>query len=81
MYTYPIDYDLYKKEEIVKLVEFFSLIEDANERPSKVNREHLVAAYKDYSRIVNSKSLEKDQDRKFEQVSGYSIYKTMKNFK
>jgi len=81
MYTYPIDYDLYTKDEIVKLIEFFSLIEDANERPSKVTREQLVAAYKVYSRTVNSKSLEKEQDKKFEQVSGYSIYKTMKNFK
>lgn len=81
MYKYPIDYDLFNKDEIVKLVEFFALIEDANEHPSKITREQLVAAYKQYSRIVNSKSLEKEQDKKFEQVSGYSIYKTMKNFK
>jgi len=81
MYTYPIDYDLYTNEEIVKLIEFFALIEDANEKKTKVTREQLIAAYKQYSRIVNSKSLEKEQDKKFEQASGYSIYQTMKNFK
>jgi uncharacterized protein YktA (UPF0223 family) len=81
MYTYPIDYDLYSNDEIVELVKFFALIEDANEHRSKVTREQLVAAYKQYSRIVNSKSLEKEQDKKFEKASGYSIYQTMKNFK
>ena len=30
MYSYPIDYDLYNPEEVIKLVEFYALVEDAN---------------------------------------------------
>ena len=37
MYSYPIDYSEFDSDEIVVIVEFFSLIEDANEK--KVNKQ------------------------------------------
>lgn len=79
MYTYPIDYDLFEQDEIIKIIEFLSLIEDANER--KVDAHVLSRKHKEFQSIINSKSLEKKIDREFEKVSGYSIYKTIKKYK
>ena len=79
MYSYPIDYDLFEQEEVVKLIEFLSLIEDANER--KIDVFLLSHKHKEFQEIVNSKSLEKRIDRDFEKVSGFSIYKTIKKYK
>jgi len=79
MYSYPIDYDLYKPEEVIILVEFYALIEDANE--GKVNKEKLSSKYNEFRKILNSISVEKQIDREFEKLSGYSIYKTIQKFK
>lgn len=79
MYSYPIDYDLFTKDEVVKIIEFLSLIEDANER--KVDAIVLSKKHQEFQRMINSKSLEKQIDRDFEKVSGYSIYKTIKKYK
>lgn len=78
MYTYPIDYDLFTQEEVVIIVEFLSLIEDANER--KVDPIVLSKKHQAFRSVINSKSLEKKIDRDFEKVSGYSIYKTIKKY-
>ncbi|MBN2605439.1 MAG: UPF0223 family protein [Bacilli bacterium] len=79
MYSYPIDYDLFTQEEIITLVEFFSLIEDANE--GTVDVQKLLKTYNEYRQIINSVSLEKQMEKEFEKISGYSIYKTLKNVK
>ncbi len=79
MYSYPIDYDLYTPEEVVKLVEFYALIEDANE--GKVNKELLIKNYREFRKILNSISMEKQIDKEFEKISGYSIYKTIQKYK
>jgi uncharacterized protein YktA (UPF0223 family) len=79
VYSYPIDYDLFEQEEVVKLIEFLSLIEDANERIIDIFL--LSDKHKEFQQIVNSKSLEKKIDRDFEKVSGFSIYKTIKKYK
>ncbi|KFZ26615.1 MAG: hypothetical protein KQ78_01140 [Candidatus Izimaplasma bacterium HR2] len=79
MYSYPIDYDLYTPEEVVTLVEFYALIEDANE--GKVNKEVLIKKHNEFRKILNSISIEKQIDKEFEKISGYSIYKTIKKYK
>lgn len=79
MYSYPIDYNLFTPEEVAQIVEFLSLIEDANEK--KVDSMVLSKKHQIFQKIVNSKSLEKKIDRDFEKVSGYSIYKTIKKYK
>jgi uncharacterized protein YktA (UPF0223 family) len=81
MYTYPIDYDLFTAEEVSSIIEFLSLIEDANEKKVKVDPIVLSQKHKDFRAIINSISMEKKMDRDFEKVSGYSIYKTIKKFK
>ena len=78
MYTYPIDYDLYTKEEAIILIEFLALIEDANE--GKVEKDILTKKYKKFRSIINSVSTEKQMDKEFEKLSGYSIYKTIKKY-
>jgi len=79
MYNYPLDYDQYTNKEIIQIIEFLSLIEDANEK--KVNKEHLLKKYNEFKKTINSISLEKQIDRDFEKNSGYSIYKTIKQYK
>ncbi len=79
MYNYPIDYDLYNPEEVIKLVEFYALIEDANE--GKVKKDVLIQKYNEFRKLVNSVSMEKQIDKEFEKLSGYSIYRTIKKFK
>jgi len=79
MYSYPIDYTEFDSDEIVVLVEFFSLIEDANE--GKVNKELLLRKYKAYRTILNSVSYEKTIEKDFMKASGYSIFKTIKKIK
>ena len=79
MYTYPIDYDLFSPEEVSVIIEFLSLIEDANE--GKVNPIVLSTKHQEFRKIVNSISMEKKIDREFQKVSGYSIYKTIQKFK
>ena len=77
MYTYPIDYEQFTQEEIVKIIEFLALIEELNEGkkfdPHVVSRKH-----KEYRTIINSIAMEKTIDRDFQKVSGYSIHKTIK---
>ncbi len=78
MYSYPIDFDLYSAAEAVILVEFLALIEDANE--GKVDPQLLIKKHKKFRKIINSISTEKQLDREFEKLSGYSIYKTLKKY-
>ena len=80
MYKYPIDYELFTADEVSAIVEFLSLIEDANERKVKVNPVVLSKKHQDFRKIINSIAMEKQIDREFEKVSGYSIYKTLKKF-
>jgi len=79
MYSYPIDYIEFDSDEVTVLVEFFSLIEDANE--GKVNKSILLKKYNEYRTILNSNSYEKKMERDFLKVSGYSIFNTIKKIK
>ncbi len=78
MYTYPIDFDLYTKQEAIFLIEFLAMIEDANER--KVDKDLLLKKHKKFRKIINSVSTEKQLDKEFTKISGYSIYKTIKKY-
>lgn len=80
MYSYPIDFELFNQKEVVVIIEFLSMIEDLNERV-KIDQSKVLKKYNEFKKIINSISLEKQIDRDFQKVSGYSIYKTMKRFK
>ena len=73
---YQIDYDLFKVEEIVKIINFFKMIE----RHTRVSKEELVKTYHEYQRILNNKSLEKQYDKMLVKQIGISIYHTMKKY-
>lgn len=74
---YQIDYDLFSVEEIVKIINFFKLIE--RNKHNKVSPIELKQAYHEYRSILNNKSLEKQYDKMLEKQIGVSIYHTMKS--
>ncbi|AKG04686.1 hypothetical protein AAV35_007655 [Salimicrobium jeotgali] len=75
-YTYPIDEEYWSKEEIIDVVNFYSLVEKAYEEG--VKKEDFKHAYARFKQIVPSKSEEKTLFRQFEQVSEYSPYHVVK---
>ncbi|MBU5266518.1 UPF0223 family protein [Virgibacillus proomii] len=74
-YHYPID-ETWLKEEVIQVVQFFTLVEQAYEK--KVERDVLLAAYRAFKQIVPSKSEENKLFKAFEQSSGYSGYQAVK---
>ncbi|MCF7927191.1 MAG: UPF0223 family protein [Candidatus Izimaplasma sp.] len=79
MKSYPIDYDLFDNDEIIQIVEFYQLVEEANMK--KVNPQVLSKKHKQYQTIINSKSIERQMEREFEKHFGISVYKTIKKYK
>ncbi|MFB1051895.1 UPF0223 family protein [Paraliobacillus sp. JSM ZJ581] len=74
-YSYPLN-ESWTTDEIIDVVNFLSLIEKANEQ--SVKHDDLIFAYQCFKQIVPSKSEEKQIDKHFQQSTGYSIYRTMK---
>ncbi|MFS0751980.1 UPF0223 family protein [Oceanobacillus sp. 1P07AA] len=74
-YQYPMD-ETWSTEEIIDVVNFFSLIEKAYEK--RVNREEVLALYRRFKQIVPSKSEEKKLFSQFQEASGYSSYQVVK---
>jgi len=75
--NYYIDFELFTVEEVVKIVGFFKLIEDA--KTKRIDKDLLIRKYKEYRSIINSIALEKKYDRMLYEKSGVSIYHTIKN--
>lgn len=68
-----IDYDLFTTEEIVKIFNFYSFM-------SKVKNYHfssteIIDNYNKYRTLINNQTLQKKYDKKFEEITGISIYK------
>lgn len=76
-YEYPLDYSLYSKEEIIKIIDFFAYIED---NLKSLDKETLKIKYNVYRNIINSKAEEKKIEKEFLKVSGISIYEILKKF-
>lgn len=77
-YQYPIDYQ-WTTEEIVDVIKFFESIEKAYEKG--IDREDLMTAYRRFKQIVPSIAEEKKICGEFEEISGYSSYRTIKKGK
>ncbi|MGT2924266.1 UPF0223 family protein [Streptococcus caviae] len=73
-YSYPLDLS-WSTEEIASVLSFLNLVEKAYE--SKVEAARLLEGYRKYKDVVSSKSQEKQIDREFEKVSGYSVYRAV----
>lgn len=74
-YHYPIN-ETWTKEELIDVVNFFSLVETTYEK--SVRRDDLLMLYKRFKQIVPSKSEEKALFLTFETASGYSSYHAVK---
>ncbi|PLR79222.1 hypothetical protein CU633_01570 [Bacillus sp. V3-13] len=77
-YQYPIDHN-WSTEEIIDVIKFFEKVELAYEKG--VDRDDLLNAYRRFKEIVPSKAEEKKLCSEFEEMSGYSPYKTVKRVK
>ncbi|WP_047982143.1 UPF0223 family protein [Ornithinibacillus contaminans] len=77
-YHYPFDTS-WSKQEIIDVVQFFSLIEKAYEKG--IDRDILLAGYRKFKHIVPSKSEEKKYFAEFEKDSGYSSFHVLKQAK
>ncbi|KMM38818.1 UPF0223 family protein [Guptibacillus hwajinpoensis] len=72
---YPLSIE-WSKEEVIKVVSFFQLIEKAYD--NGVNKGQLVSAYHEFKDVVPSKSEEKQLFKQFDRETGYSTYHTVK---
>ena len=73
---YDIDYEILTVYEIVKIIEFFSLIEQTKNK--KIKPDVLLSKYREYQNILNNKTLEKKYDKMLQKKSKISIYEVMK---
>jgi uncharacterized protein YktA (UPF0223 family) len=77
-YQYPINYR-WSTDEIVDVVKFFEAIEKAYEKG--IERDEIMGAYRRFKEIVPSKAEEKTVCGEFEEISGYSSYRTIQKAK
>jgi len=74
-FQYPLD-ESWTKEEMVDVVNFFTLIEKAYEH--QIQRDDIIALYRRFKQIVPSKSEEKQLFSKFNKSSGYAPFPVIK---
>ncbi len=77
-YAYPLNPD-WSSEEIATVIDLLVAVETAYE--SKITAKDLLDKYRAFKGIVDSISEEKQIDRAFQEVSGYSIYRTVQKAK
>lgn len=71
-YNYPLDYT-WSTDDILDVVALYNAVEQAYEKG--ISKEDFLIAYRKFKKIVGTKSEEKQIDKEFEEISGYSIYK------
>ncbi len=74
-YDYPLDYS-WSIDEITDVINLYAAVETAYE--GGIDKQKLMNAYRKYTAIVDSKMAQKQYDKAFMEVSGYSIYNTLK---
>lgn len=74
-YQYPIDHS-WKTEEIIDAIQFFQYVEKAYEQG--IVRNDFMNAYRRFKEIVPGKADERNLCNEFEDISGYSAYRTVK---
>lgn len=78
MYDYPLDFS-WSTEEIIDVMALYNAVEKAYEEG--ISKEEFMNAYRRFTQIVDSKSSQKQLDKSFEEVSGYSIYRVFQKTK
>lgn len=76
--NYEIDYDIFSTLEVIRIIEFFRLIEQNKKKA--IDGKILVEKYREYQNILCSKILEKKYDKMLYQKSKVSIYETLKPY-
>ena len=76
-FSYPLGND-WTTDEIISVTDFYRQVEDAYELTQGVTVSALLSAYKAFKQVVTSKSQEKQLGKQFEQLTGYSLYLTLK---
>ncbi len=71
-YNYPLDYT-WSTDDILDVVSLYNAVEQAYEKG--ISKEDFLTAYRRFKTVVGTKSEEKQIDKEFEEVSGYSIYR------
>lgn len=74
-YSYPLDFS-WSTEEISSVLSFLNQVELAYEKGADAGQ--VLTAYRAFKEVVPSKAREKQIDRDFEDVSGYSSYRVVK---
>lgn len=74
-YDYPLDYT-WNTDEIITVITFYNAVEEAYE--IGIESSKFIELYKEFKKVVDSKSEEKQLDSAFEELSGYSIYQVVK---
>jgi uncharacterized protein YktA (UPF0223 family) len=75
MYDYPLDFT-WTTEEIIDVMSLYTAIEKAYE--NGISKDEFMECYRKYTAIVNSIAQQKQIDKEFQKVSGYSIYQVFK---
>lgn len=78
MYDYPLDYS-WNTDEIIDVMSLYNAVEKAYEEG--ITKEEFMKSYRLFTTIVDSKSQQKQIDKEFLKVSGYSIYEVFKKSK
>lgn len=74
-YSYPLDFS-WSTEEISSVLSFLNKVEEAYEKGIEAGK--VLDSYRRYKEVVKSKGQERQIDREFEEVSGYSTYRVVK---
>lgn len=74
-YNYPLDYT-WSTQDIVDVVALYNAVEKAYE--NGISKDEFMKAYRKFKNVVGTKSEEKQLDKEFKEVSGYSIYQVFK---
>ncbi|MET3644257.1 UPF0223 family protein [Streptococcus gallinaceus] len=73
-YSYPLDFS-WSTEELSSVLSFLNQVEKAYE--GGVEASILLERYRAFKEVVKSKGQEKQIDREFQEVSGYSTYQAV----
>ncbi|MCW3778062.1 UPF0223 family protein [Levilactobacillus namurensis] len=76
-YAYPLQPD-WSTDDILIVTRLYQAVEAAYEQPQGIAAQELLTAYRAFQTVVPQKFEEKQLGRAFEEVSGYSIYRTVK---
>ena len=74
-YNYPLDYT-WSTEDIIDVMSLYNAVEKAYEEG--ISKTDFLNAYRKFKNVVGTKREEKQIDKEFQDVSGYSIYKVFK---